>query len=195
MQIAQAALRTHDLMLANRVAFLTMHPSALLKSLGPVRSGAIGPAQPCCRTAVCRLACPTRSAQVQSRSYHFGRDLHSHASCLTAHRLQRGAARQPTVAVSTHAATDCSIASLTPQQQEQIDVFISFLLEENQKYNLTGLICSCKPIISAVKPCKLLHYGPSRWAASPGAVEVQRQVCLVSRRCKGQCRSPVATCR
>ena len=32
------------------------------------------------------------------------------------------------------------VENLSQTQQQQVDVFVSFLLEENQKYNLTGLL-------------------------------------------------------
>lgn len=45
------------------------------------------------------------------------------------------------ITICTHVAAAGSAPpaeSITENQQQQIDVFVSFLLEENEKYNLTG---------------------------------------------------------
>jgi hypothetical protein len=60
------------------------------------------------------------------------------------HRLAAAWRRCAHTAMPTLAAP---IEGLSHIQQQQIDVFVSFLLEENQKYNLTGVLLD-KPTIS-----------------------------------------------
>lgn len=66
------------------------------------------------------------------------------AASFSSHRRQlqvaaaAGLRHAATCAARTGAASGASTTQLTSQQEEQIDVYVEFLLQENEKYNLTG---------------------------------------------------------
>lgn len=74
--------------------------------------------------------------------------------CITAAPLQPVSRHRPAItwqrcAHASVPALAAPIEGLSQIQQQQIDVFVSFLLEENQKYNLTGVLLDTPTISTA----------------------------------------------
>ena len=116
-----------------------------IQAFSPVRSAicGVGISRAECSGALRQCSQLTTAAVQKPCASHFGhlRGLSSGLRQLLLHRHALSphlAAARRQFSSSWHASARAAAADLSAQQQRQIDEFLAFLLEENEKYNLTG---------------------------------------------------------
>ena len=67
---------------------------------------------------------------------------HKARECRALHASRADSGMQPAVADTAAQRVD-SVADLTSRQRQQVDGFVTFLLQENEKMNLTGACLAC----------------------------------------------------
>jgi hypothetical protein len=176
-------LRTCLTLHASVMRTLTAAPSLVTSRTSCGGSNVRSPCALPGRRALRRVLAADRQPPCQTPHFH----------CATWNR--QAALWRCTVTAAAPASSTAPAEALSSTQQQQIDVFVDFLLEENAKYNLTGMQacyrCHPQAAIQLYACARPLVRRLSRDQRDGNAPQVPR----MQRRCRGTCATAWRCCR